>query len=76
MNDALCKPEGLQRVFFARISRVRSSSGQMSCLNEQMSERAYDEQREREKQSFSSLLVRAPHHREASASRDVHHRRQ
>ena len=43
--------------FFARISRVRRLMKQTSCLYEWMLRETYDEQREREMQSISSLLM-------------------
>lgn len=45
--------------FFSRISREGSLMRQTSCLHEWMSRKAYGEQREREMQSISSLLIRA-----------------
>ncbi len=43
---------------FARISRVRRRFRQDACLHAGLSETTYDEQREREMRSISSLLMR------------------
>lgn len=43
--------------FFSRISRVGRLARHASCLHECMNRENYDEQREREMQSISSLLM-------------------
>ena len=46
--------------FFARMSRARRPLCHLSCLHEQVEQRAYGEQRERGRQSLSCLLIWAP----------------
>ena len=43
--------------FFARISRVIKTDSQASCLHECQWRCLYDEQREREMRSISSLII-------------------
>ena len=51
------KRVGSVRLFFCAISRVRKRQGQDVCLHTRLSMTIYDEQREREMRSISSLLI-------------------
>ncbi len=55
-NYALCQETGRRR-FFARISRVRKRQRQDACKHARVTMAIYDEQREREMRSISSLLM-------------------
>ena len=46
-----------ERRLFARISRVRKRQRQAACLHARLAMAVYDEQREREMRSISSLLM-------------------
>ncbi|RKI82945.1 hypothetical protein D7V90_10180 [bacterium 1xD42-87] len=56
-NYALCQETGRGRSF-ARISRVRKRQRQDACPHARLSMAIYEEQREREMRSISSLLMR------------------
>ena len=59
----------LEAVFFARISRVRRRQKQAACLHARLILATYDEQREREMRSISSLLIRTTAESEGGRSK-------
>ena len=71
----LSTPDHPIRGYFARISRVRNSSQPKPCSHGRRQKRVYDEQRERGKRSFPSLLIRKSRVRNSSQPKPCSHGR-